>query len=95
MKYTIDELYDALCWRPTGEIPPEVIEAAMEIRNLHVFVQPMLNPPEKSKSVWDGCAMILARHSDEELEPHLLRLLEWLQDLNWPGAFIQIHIFKR
>ena len=87
MKYTIDELYDALCWHPTGDIPPEVIEAAMEIRNLHVFVQPMLDPPERSKAVWDGCAMILARHSDEELNPHLYRLLEWLQDLNWPGAF--------
>ena len=88
MSFTIDELYDALCWHPTGDIPPEVIEAAMEIRNLHVFVQPMLNPPERSKAVWDGCAMILARHSDEELKPHLHRLLEWLQDPNWPGARI-------
>ncbi|MBQ2954162.1 MAG: DUF5071 domain-containing protein [Clostridia bacterium] len=88
MSFTIDELYDALCWHPTGDIPPEVIEAAMEIRNLHVFVQPMLNPPERSKAVWDGCAMILARHSDEELRPHLSRLLEWLQDPNWPGARI-------
>ena len=88
MKYTIDELYDALRQHPTEDIPATVIEAAMEIRNLHVFVQPTLNPPKNSKSVWDGCAMILARHSDEELNPHLYRLLEWLQDLNWPGAFI-------
>lgn len=86
MKCSIDEIYEALCRYPLGETPPEVIEAAMEIRNLHVFVQPTLNPPEKSKSVWDGCAVILARHSDEELKPHLSRLLEWLQDPNWPGA---------
>lgn len=86
MTFTIDELYDALRQHPTEDIPVAVIEAAMEIRNLHVFVQPTLNPPEKSKSVWDGCAMILARHSDEELKPHLCRLLEWLQDPNWPGA---------
>ena len=93
MSFTIDELYDALCQHPTEEIPAEVIEAAMEIRNLHVFVQPMLNPPDKSKAVWDGCAMILARHSDKELKPHLSRLLEWLQDPNWPGArTIEAHL---
>lgn len=86
MKYSIDEIYEALCRYPLGETPPEAIEAAMEIRHLHVFVQPMLNPPANSKSVWEGCAVILARHSDEELRPHIYRLLEWLQDLNWPGA---------
>ena len=48
MKYTIDELYDALRQHPTEDIPATVIEAAMEIRNLHVFVQPTLNPPERS-----------------------------------------------
>lgn len=86
LKYSIDEIYEALRRYPLGETPPEIIEAAMQIRNLHVFVQPTLNPPEHSKSVWDGCAMILARHGDKELSPHLSRLLEWLQDLNWPGA---------
>ena len=64
MKYSIDELYEALRHHPLPEIPAEFIEAAMEIRNLHAFVQPTLNPPEKSKSVWDGCAMILARHAE-------------------------------
>ncbi|MBQ9119946.1 MAG: DivIVA domain-containing protein, partial [Lachnospiraceae bacterium] len=31
-------------------------------------------------------ALILAEKSDEELSPHLIQLMEWLQDLNWPGA---------
>ena len=26
--------------------------------------------------------------SDEELQPFIFMLLEWLQDLNWPGALI-------
>ena len=26
--------------------------------------------------------------SDDRLEPYLPSLLEWLQDLNWPGALI-------
>ena len=83
MFFTIDELYDALCQHPTEDIPATVIEAAMEIRNLHIFVQPTLNPPERSKSVWDSCAMILARHSDEELKPHLYRLFDNFGYCSW------------
>ena len=30
--------------------------------------------------------------SDEELKPYLYLLFEWLQDLNWPGAYV---IFER
>lgn len=26
--------------------------------------------------------------SDEELLPYMFMLLEWLQDINWPGALI-------
>lgn len=36
-----------------------------------------------SKSDLDAC-IILATASNEEIEPHLYELVEWLQDSNWP-----------
>lgn len=32
------------------------------------------------------------KKSDEELEPYLISLFEWVQDMNWPGATL---IFNR
>ena len=64
------------------------INAATQIKNLFPFMQPIIVPPEKSKLVWEPCAMVIAMRSDKELEPFLFMLLEWIQDLNWPGAMI-------
>lgn len=33
----------------------------------------------------DAC-FVLSNLSDEEINPHLPELLEWLQDINWPVA---------
>ena len=59
-------------------------EIAKSIRDLKIFMQPCTN--EFNKNVWDNCALILCEKTDGELEPYLIPLLEWLQDLNWPGA---------
>ncbi|MBQ3528593.1 MAG: DUF5071 domain-containing protein [Clostridia bacterium] len=64
------------------------IDAAKQIKNLFPFMQPIIVPPEKSKLVWEPCAKIIAMRSDKELEPFMFKLLEWIQDLNWPGAII-------
>ncbi len=42
--------------------------------------------------MWQFCADILFSKSDCDLEPHILSLLEWLQDLDFPGC---IRIFER
>ena len=47
----------------------------------------LLIQPPAPPSVWEYCAEILSEKSDVELEPYLDKLLEWLQDINWPGAF--------
>ena len=31
---------------------------------------------------------IIYNFTDEKIKPYLYQLLEWLQDLNWPGALI-------
>ena len=98
MQYSIDELYQLFMWDSQlsdeeNEIKAQKgIEAAKEIQNLFPFMQPIVVPPEKSKLVWEPCAKVVAMRSDEELLPYMFMLLEWLQDLNWPGALI---IYKR
>lgn len=94
----IDEIYDLFIW--DSSYSPEEFTArenrgiaeASEIKNLFPFIQPIIIPPQKSKSVWDSCAKVIAMRSDEELEPYLYLLFEWLQDMNWPGA---VKIYNR
>ncbi|MBQ9966942.1 MAG: DUF5071 domain-containing protein [Clostridia bacterium] len=94
MNYNIDELYDLLMWdsqlsKEENEAKEKKgIDAAQQIKNLYPFIQPIVAPPGHSKMVWEGCAKIVAARSDEELEPFMYKLLEWIQDLNWPGARI-------
>ena len=94
MIYSIDELYNLFMWDnqlTTEENEAKAqkgIDTAKQIKNLFPFMQPIVVPPEKSKSVWEPCAKVIAMRSDEELEPYLFMLLEWLQDTNWPGALI-------
>ena len=92
MHYSIDEIYHLFMWDPElsdeeNEAKAQTgMDAARQMQNLFPFMQPIVVPPEKSKSVWEPCAKVIAMRSDEELKPFLYLLLEWLQDLNWPGA---------
>ena len=81
-----DEFYERLSWGNPEEVQKSAIEEAMSIKNLWLFIQPMVLP--NSKAIWENCAKIIAQHSDNELEPYLSQIFEWLQDLNWPGAVI-------
>lgn len=92
--YSIDEIYDLFMWDNTLSIEEneakiqQGIDAAIHVKNLYPFIQPIIVPPQKSKLVWDPCAKVVAMRSNEELEPYLFMLLEWIQDINWPGALI-------
>lgn len=98
MCYSIDEIYNLFIWDnqlsdEENELKTQKgIDAAKRIQNLFPFIQPIVLPPEKSKSVWEPCAKVVAMRSDEELLPFIFMLLEWVQNLNWPGAMI---IYKR
>ena len=94
MQYSIDEIYDLFVWDAQlsdGEYDARVqkgIDAAKQTKNLFPFMQPIILPPEKSKSVWEPCAKVIVMRSDEELLPFIYKLLEWIADPNWPGALI-------
>lgn len=81
----IIEIMDMLDWHMPAEIQSKGISLARNIEKITPFIQPLT--PKHNKNVWENCAVIIAEKNDEKLKPHLLELLEWLQDMNWPGAF--------
>ncbi len=81
----ITEIMDMLDWHMPSEIQLEGISLARNIETIIPFIQPLT--PKHNKNVWDNCAVIIAEKNDEKIKPHLAELLEWLQDMNWPGAF--------
>lgn len=93
---TLDEIYESFIWDASytdEEYESKIavgINEAIKYKYLYPFIQPII--PKKSKSIWEPCARVIALKSDEELKPYLYLLFEWLQDLNWPGAYV---IFDR
>lgn len=81
----ITEIMDMLDWHMPSEIQAEGISLARKTETIVPFIQPLT--PKHNKNVWENCAVIIAEKKDEKLEPYLVELLEWLQDMNWPGAF--------
>lgn len=79
----IHNIYKLLNWKNNDEMRAEGFRLAKEIEDLSLLILPPASP-----SVWECCAQVLYEKSDVVLEPYLDGLLEWLQDLNWPGAMI-------
>ena len=97
MSLTIDDIYALFAWDASfsneeynARVDRGIAEAG-KLKNIYPFIQPIV-AGRNSKSVWEPCAKVIALKSDEELDDYMYRLLEWLQDMNWPGAEI---IFER
>ena len=80
----IDEIMDMLDWNKPPEIQAKGRALACKIRCINVFLQP--RHEGHGKNVWDNCALILSQKSDKELCQYIDKLLEWIFDMNWPGA---------
>lgn len=89
----ITEIMDMLDWHMPPEIQTKGISLARTIETIVPFIQPLT--PEHNKNVWKNCAVIIVEKSDEKLKPYLVELLEWLQDMNWPGAFCILDRLQR
>ena len=81
----IDYIMDLLDWNNSIEKQEQGVKLAKNVKCINVFLQP--GSRHYGKNVWDNCAKILSARSNEELSPYLIELMEWLQDMNWPGAF--------
>ena len=76
---------DLLDWNNSIEKQEKGIKLAQNVKCINAFLQP--GGRYYGKNVWDNCAKILSARSNEELSPYMIELMEWLQDMNWPGAF--------
>ena len=81
----IDYIMGLLDWNKSIADQAEGIKMAENIENINVFLQPCSK--NYNKNVWDNCAKILSARPNEELFPYMIELMEWLRDMNWPGAF--------
>lgn len=79
-----------LDWNNDLKTQQEGRRNAEQVKCLSVFMQPM--DKQFNKNIWENCAIVLSEKEDELLTPYLFKLLDWLQDLNWPGSSI---ILKR
>lgn len=86
----IQEIYRMLNWENPEEIRTKGVCLAKEIGDLSLLILPPAEP-----SVWECCARILSEKNDLALAPYLARLLDWLRDLNWPGASIILDRLKK
>lgn len=80
---SIDYIMKLIDWNNSIEEQAMGIKLAQDVKCINVFLQP-LSP--YGKNVWDNCAKILSEKTNEELAPYLIELMEWLRDMNWPGA---------
>ena len=81
----INYIMGLLDWGNSIEKQEKGIKLAKNIECINVFLQPCSE--NYNKNVWDNCAKILSARSNEELFPYMVELMEWLRDMNWPGAF--------
>ena len=89
----VEEIMDMIDWHMPPEIQARGISLAKDIETIIPFIQPLT--PRYNKNVWENCAVIIAEKGDEKLKPYLDELLEWLQDMNWPGAFCILERLQR
>lgn len=88
----IDYIMSLIDWNKSDNEQVDGIKMAEGVENISVFLQPCNE--KYNKNVWDNCAEILSKRTDDELSPYLVELLEWLQDLNWPGALVILDRLK-
>lgn len=79
--YSIMQMLD---WKQSADVQNEGLRLAKEVESIQAFLQPCNR--NFNKNVWDNCAKALSERSDEELLSYLVPLMEWMQDMNWPGA---------
>ena len=83
MSVDIDTLFEMMDEGQPVEVQEEALREARKIKSLSVFMQPI-----EYKWSWENCAKVICEKTDEELNKYTCEMLEWLQDINWPGAFL-------
>lgn len=80
---SIDHLFQMLHAGNEEEVQKAGIEEGKKVKFLSIFFQPI-----EEKAVWENCAAIIAERTDAELSRYVWHMLQWLKDMNWPGATV-------
>ena len=84
--HDIDTIMGMLDWNESIKTQQQGVELAKHVISINAFILPC--NPGSSKNVWENCARVLVDKPDSALQPYLTQLIEWLEDMNWPGALI-------
>ncbi|UHA73490.1 DUF5071 domain-containing protein [Paenibacillus sp. 481] len=78
----IHEQIKLLHWYTPNCIVDSVLQELIQIddQHLHLLVLPY------GKAYWDNAALVLSKIESKRLEVIIPDMIEWLYDLNWPGA---------
>lgn len=86
----MNQIYQMLDYKNSIDIQEKGKQQARKITDLSLLITPPSSP-----SVWEQCAIILSEKTDDELVPYLTSILQWLYDLNWPGALTILNRLKK
>ena len=90
--HDIDIIMQLINWDRSPSEQQKGILLARDVNCLKAFFQP--SGPGYHKNVWENCAKIVCVRPDYELQPYILDMLLWIQDLNWPGAMAILYRLK-
>jgi hypothetical protein len=86
----INELLDNLSWTNPQKIQQEAINKLISLDNIDVLR--LLQPGDKS--CWENSAKIIKEIGYPRISIAIPGLLEWIKDLNWPGASIIMEVLE-
>jgi len=67
--------------------PQDLKNAMSQLVNLKNDELKMLILPGVEKKTWDNAALVLKQVGYPRIKSVVFHLLDWLQDVNWPGAY--------
>jgi HEAT repeat protein len=81
----INQLLKNLSWNMPEKIQQEAMEELINILddNIEILIQPLID-----KSCWENAAKVIKEIGYPGNKNAIKGLIEWLQDMNWPGAVI-------
>lgn len=91
----LSDLYtEYIYYRLDRNRPLDVQSKGLYLAETLVSIKPFIQPTQYNNcnDIWENCAVIVAKQSDDILSPYLEELLSWLKNMNTPGA---LHIFNR